>query len=125
MKCYPDFVTGFSDNHLIFKDSSRLLWDDGIKNKSFKTLLDNPDVKDMFSLEYVAEALKSAPSVNADPGRIRNEAFFLEMYGATEKQAKQHLTEITRVPKIDWANDQCNPGQWCRQKADPNIKRTG
>ena len=48
MKCYPAFVTGFAENHLIFKDGSKLLWDDGIKNKPFKTLLDDPDVKDMF-----------------------------------------------------------------------------
>jgi len=100
MRCYPDFVTGFASNHLIFKDGSRLLWDDGVKNKLFKTLLDDPDVKDMFSQPYEVGPLKVNPPVNSDPGRIRNEPFFLKMYGSTEKEVKQNLIVISWCPKL-------------------------
>jgi hypothetical protein len=100
IKSYPDFIVGFSDNHLIFKDQSKLLWDDGIKNKSFKGLLEKPDIKDMFEQAYITGKLTSPPPKNFDPGRIRNEAFFLKIYGSTEKEVKQHLTEITWCPKL-------------------------
>jgi hypothetical protein len=100
IKCYPDFVTGFADNHLIFKDGSKLLWDDGIKNKSFKDLLEKPDLKDMFYQKYLTGALKSHPAKKFDPGRVRNEAFFMKLYGSTEKEVRQHLTEITWCPKL-------------------------
>jgi hypothetical protein len=100
MKSYPGFITGFADNHLIFKDGSKLLWDDGIKNKPFKTLLDDPDVKDMFVQHYEGGLLKLNPAVNDDPGRIRNEPFFLKMYGSTEKEVKQNLTVINWCPKL-------------------------
>ena len=100
IKCYPDFVTDFSNNHLIFKDGTRMIWDDGIKNKSYKDLLEKPDLKDMFGQAYSTGQLKSPPAKNFDPGRVRNEAFFMKIYGSTEKQVDQHLTEITWCPKL-------------------------
>ncbi len=100
IKSYPTFVTSFANNHLIFKDGSKLLWDDGIKNKSYQALLDKPDVKDMFNQPYTVGALKSTPAVNFDPGRVRDEAFFLKMYGSTEKKVKQNLAVITWCPKL-------------------------
>ncbi|WP_426670600.1 M15 family metallopeptidase [Mucilaginibacter sp. McL0603] len=100
IKCYPDFITGFADNHLIFKDGTKLLWDDGIKNKSFKDLLEKPDLKDMFIQKYTTGEFTLLPTKNFDPGRVRNEAFFMKIYGSTEKEVRQHLTEITWCPKL-------------------------
>ncbi len=97
---YPDFIAGFANNQIILKDGSKLTWDDGIKNKSFKALLESPDLKDIFTWRYEKGLLKSSPPVNFDPGRIRNEAFFLKMYGATEKEVRKNLTEITWCPKL-------------------------
>jgi len=97
---YKDFITGFSNNHLVFKDGTRMLWDDGTKNKSFKMLLEQPDLKDMFIQKYPAGILKSAPAKNSDPGRIRYEPFFSKMYGASENEVEKHLTEITWCPKL-------------------------
>ncbi|MBS1520046.1 MAG: M15 family metallopeptidase [Bacteroidetes bacterium] len=100
IKSYPDFISGFSNNHLVFKDGSRMVWDDGIKNKSFKDLLEKPDLKDMFGQGYSTGQLKSPPAKNFDPGRVRNEAFFMKIYGSTERQVSQHLTEIAWCPKL-------------------------
>lgn len=97
---YPNFISGYADNHIIFRDKSKMLWDDGIKNKSFKTLLDKPDLKDMFTQKYATGLLKEPPSPNFDPGRIRNEPFFLKMYGATEREVENYLVEITWCPKL-------------------------
>ncbi len=97
---YPGFIRGYSNNHIILKDGSKLLWDDGIKNKSPKLLLEKPDLKDMFNQKYATGALKSPPAINYDPGRIRNEAFFLKMYGSSAKEVRKNLTEITWCPKL-------------------------
>ncbi|WP_214072762.1 M15 family metallopeptidase [Mucilaginibacter sp. dw_454] len=98
IRCYPDFVAGYADNHLLFKDGSKLLWDDGIANKTYQQLLDEPDLKDMFTQPYTAGKV-SSPTRNFDPGRIRNEAFFKKMYGATKAAVEKNLVQITWCPK--------------------------
>lgn len=100
IKSYPGYITGFSDNHLIFKDGSRLVWDDGVKNKSYQALLDDPDMKDMFSQHYEAGVPKNSPAKNFDPGRIRNGTFFSKMYGATKQQVEKNLATIIWCPKL-------------------------
>jgi len=97
---YPDFITGFANNHIIFKDKTTLVWDDGIKNKSFQQLLDEPDLKDMFVQKYTVGVTKSNPASMFDPGRIRNEAFFLKMYGGSESAVRKNITEIVWCPKL-------------------------
>jgi hypothetical protein len=98
--CYKDYVAGFSNNYLIFKDKSNMLWDDGIKNKSAQRLLDEPDLKDMFTQHYTAGKLNSAPAVNFDPGRVRNEDFFMKIYGRNESEVRKNLVEIVWCPKL-------------------------
>jgi hypothetical protein len=100
INAYPQFISGYANNQLIFKDGTKLIWDDGIKNKTWQQLLDKPDLKDMFVQVYPKGELKNAPQVNADPGRIRNEAFFMKIYGADKKQVESHLTTITWCPKL-------------------------
>jgi hypothetical protein len=100
IESYPDFIIGFADNHILFKDNTKLLWDDGIKSKTIKQLLEQPDVEDMFAEEYTIGAMSAPPSKNFDPGRVRNEAFFLKMYGATKQAVNQNLTTITWCPKL-------------------------
>lgn len=96
---YPDFISGFAYNHLIFKDKSKMLWNDGLKNKSTSQILDNPDLKDMFSQPYATGVQKAPPAAGFDPGRIRNEAFFMKIYGHSEQEVRKNLTEITWCPK--------------------------
>ncbi|OCX54626.1 hypothetical protein BEL04_10375 [Mucilaginibacter sp. PPCGB 2223] len=100
IKAYADFITGFADNHIIFKDKTTMLWDDGIKNKTPQQLLDAPDLEDMFVQPYQTGKPGGVPARYADPGRIRNEAFFLKMYGGSESAVRKNLTEITWCPKL-------------------------
>ena len=53
--------------------------DDGIAVKSDEQLLHAADVKDMFRYPYRPGPADGTP--DADPGRIRNTAFFKKMYG--------------------------------------------
>jgi hypothetical protein len=96
---YRDFITGYADNHIILKDGSKLVWDDGIKNKSLQATLDKPDLKDMFVQKYVRGALISCPAKNFDPGRVRNESFFMKIYGGSQSAVSKNLTTITWCPK--------------------------
>ncbi|RKR80042.1 D-alanyl-D-alanine carboxypeptidase-like protein [Mucilaginibacter gracilis] len=98
--CYGNAIAGYADNYIIFKDKSKLIWDDGIKNKSFQQILDKPDLKDMFTQHYLKGTPTMHPAKNYDPGRIRNEALFLKIYGNTEQQVRKHLTTINWCPKL-------------------------
>jgi hypothetical protein len=100
IKSYPDVIAGFADNQIIFRDKTTIVWDDGIKNKSFQMLLDKPDLKDMFAQRYSIGVQKSLPPSKFDPGRIRNEALFLKMYGNTENAVRKNITEIMWCPKL-------------------------
>ena len=40
------------------------------------------------------------PAVNFDPGRIRNEAFFLKMYGGSAAEVRKNLRTITWLPNL-------------------------
>ncbi|MFI5160803.1 MAG: M15 family metallopeptidase [Sphingobacteriales bacterium] len=100
IKFYPEVIAGFANNNITFKDGSKMVWDDGIKNKSYQTLLDKPDMKDMFNQKYETGQLKEPPAKNFDPGRIRNEAFFEKMYGGTKSEVEKNLVTITWCPKL-------------------------
>lgn len=99
IKCYSNLIIGYSDNYIIFKDGSKIVWNDG-KIKPFKELIDNPDLNDMFIQKYQKGAIMTFPTVNFDPGRIRNQIFFQKIYGKTEINVLQNLTEITWCPKL-------------------------
>jgi hypothetical protein len=100
MQCYPQQITGFANNHIIFKDKREMTWDDGIRNKSRQQLLDHPDLNDMFAQPYPRGSINHPPPKDFDPGRIRNTAFFKKIYGETQQQVAQNLTEITWCPKL-------------------------
>jgi len=98
MSVYSSQIIGFENIHLVFADSSRLLFDDG-KQKSAEELLENPDVKDMFAYSYPTGKAESLAKF-CNPGRIRNEEFFKKMYGKTSSEVQQNLTTIVWCPKL-------------------------
>ena len=58
---------------------------EGRPDKPLQELLDHPDVADMFHWTYVFNGGAMPASLESDPGRVRNEAFFEKMYGACVK----------------------------------------
>ena len=97
MKHYPA-VVGYQDNHLMFKDGSRMLYDDG-KDKDYTQLLENADVEDMFKDPYKSFPEGKIPK-NYNPGRFRCEAFFRKIYGSTEAEVEKNLVTMTWCPKL-------------------------
>lgn len=114
---YPDFDFKLENGKLVFPDGSLVTFDDGLQ-KTPLALLDSPDIFDMFfygypSLDYRKNphAITSARNLNggaltlptslpylADPGRIRNESFFRNMYGGTEEAVKRRLAPVKWIP---------------------------
>ena len=97
---YPDFFDGvYCDSILIWKDGTRMVFDDGIRNKNLQQLLENPDPEDQFYFNYPKDdTVLFSPAFGSDPGRIRYEPFFRKMYGATGKEVENNLTSISWLP---------------------------
>jgi hypothetical protein len=96
---YPEFVVTIEGNEVVFKDGTRLPFDDG-KAKTFDEWLSNPDIKDMFRYPYPWGAPATPPSRNFDPGRVHNFEFFTKMYGDCRKPGfDKSLTRIPWLPR--------------------------
>src|SRR5262245_57445704 len=81
IKAYPDFLDRIEQNDLVWKDGTRMRIDDGKGAKTFDALLDDPDIKDMFLMQYPLGRHGLAPAVNFDPDRIRYAPLYKKMYG--------------------------------------------
>jgi hypothetical protein len=86
-------VSGRNQVHLLMQDGRKIVYDDG-RPKSFEEKLARPDLEDMLSQPYHPgrPGLKVLP--DQDPGRIRVEAFFEAVYGATEAQVRGNLASV-------------------------------
>jgi len=80
------------NNRIYLTNGKSFIYDDGRK-KSFKELLNSPDIEDMFKYKYPKGWVKNLPK-NYDPGRIRFEPLFKELYGHSSSEVKQNLTTI-------------------------------
>ena len=99
LMAYPDQIISFDNNHLVFCNGSRLLFDDA-KQKSEEELIENPDIQDMFAYSYTKGKVEKAPAKYHNPGRIRNEEFFKKMYGKNSMEVTKNLTTIVWCPKL-------------------------
>ncbi|RUO98244.1 M15 family metallopeptidase [Hyphomicrobium sp.] len=97
---YPDFVARPVGNMLEFKDGTSMKIDDGLGEKPFTSWLAQPDLKDMFRFQYPAGATPSPPAVDFDPGRARNEEFFIKIYGDCRQPGfEKTLASVAWLPK--------------------------
>lgn len=91
---YPAQSFVVTPNYLIWKDGTKMKFDDGIINKKFEILLNKPDLQDQMELVYNQNIKLDTPKINSDPGRIRFLPFFMKMYGSTRKEVEANLTTI-------------------------------
>jgi hypothetical protein len=99
LEAYPAFLKGYQDNDLIWKDGARSPISDGEPNKPFDQLLKNPSIKDQFAIAYPLDPQLRPPRPNEDPGRIRNQAFFLKMYGDCRRgEVARRLKPVAWLP---------------------------
>jgi hypothetical protein len=98
---YPAFVARIEGNDVVFKDGTKLPFDDGKKAKPFAEWLAHPDIEDMFRQPYPKGApITTPPPADFDPGRARNADFFAKIYGnCREAGFAKSLTTIAWLPK--------------------------
>lgn len=89
---YPNFVSGYANGRILLSDGSSLIYDDK-KEKNSDDKLADADLEDMFDTPYpLKPGMK--PTYLKDPGRVRNQAFFYKMYGASNKEVESKLTNV-------------------------------
>jgi hypothetical protein len=97
---YPDKLASYTETELIWKDGSRMPLGSARPDKPFSEKLDQADIRDQFAIAYpLATAPFQAPGTDQDPGRIRNDAFFLKMYGDCRKgEVTPNLRAVPWLP---------------------------
>lgn len=99
LKAYPAQLKGATADTLTWMDGTKMAYDDGIQNKTFRELLNQPDLQDQVeNMVYTKGKQPNPPSKNDDPGRIRYEPFFLKMYGDSKESVKKNLVEVDWLP---------------------------
>ncbi|MBO4434055.1 MAG: M15 family metallopeptidase [Bacteroidales bacterium] len=92
IRAYPEFIDSYSDNQLLFRDGSSMVYDDGVA-KSYLERLDDADPEDMFADVYYTGPVR-VPEYCYDPGRGRCEALFKKMYGSSAAEVRKHLVDV-------------------------------
>ena len=102
VRSYPDQIAGHDNEFLILKNGLKFRLSDGRTTKTFRELLENPDIDDMFYSAYPTGADPKQPATKADPGRVRFEPLFVAMYGDCNKgDVARNLRAIDWLPKHD------------------------
>ena len=103
VKAYPDALLRHDGSAIYWRDGTRMAISDGVAAKSFRELLRNASIHDQFRLDYPRGRLAKPPTVDDDPGRFRNEAFFDRLYGDCRRgEVRRRLVPIVWLPK-SWA----------------------
>jgi peptidoglycan L-alanyl-D-glutamate endopeptidase CwlK len=95
---YPLHLEGYDDNVLIWKDGTRMVFDDSIPVKDWYTLNNYPDLEDQFRFPYTPGMVFDTPSFRFSPGTIRYEPFFKKMYGADKTSVEANLEPVVWLP---------------------------
>ena len=97
---YPDFLAGAEGNELVWKDGTRMAFDDGKGAKPFEALLDAPRPRGHVLRAPTRSARSGTPpAVNSDPGRVRFQPLFDKMYGdCTKGEVARNLVDVVWLP---------------------------
>ena len=107
IEAYPGFIAAFDGASLIWKDGTKMRFGEGREDKPLDELLDRPDIADMFRWPYPFGAGGVPAAKEADPGRVRNEAFFEKMYGSCRKEppggcARVACSPAAHLERVSW-----------------------
>jgi D-alanyl-D-alanine carboxypeptidase len=98
LRAYPEELADYDATALIWQDGTRMPLSDGPPYKSFEEQLRHGSILDQIRVPYPAGAAVLDPQ--ADPGRIRNRAFFDKMYGDCWKgEVAPRLVSIVWLPQ--------------------------
>lgn len=93
VKAYPDMIEASRDGKLIMREGAPIPIDDGIRRSHAQMLVEG-DVEDSLSQVYRPGSCEYRPSVDSDPGRIRNDQLMKHLYGASAKAVQSSLVPV-------------------------------
>jgi hypothetical protein len=95
---YPDWLARAEGNEIVWRDGTRMTYDDGQTKPDWETTLNRASLKDQMAQCY-PPGRSAPPAVDYDPGRARYEPFFFKMYGASPDQVRRKLVPVVWLPK--------------------------
>lgn len=100
LAAYPQWLASYSDEELVWKDGTRMPLG-SVKARPFAEMLERGTIREQFAIPYpLAAAPLRPPATDEDPGRIRNEAFFLKMYGDCRRgEVTARLRSVAWLPR--------------------------
>ena len=105
VRYYSSTISTYDEEFLYLKNGTRYRISDRRTDKSFKDLLEHPDIANMFYAEYPVGSIPKQPDKNIDPGRVRFEPLFVAMYGdCRHNEVSKNLRTIEWLPKHDGGN---------------------
>lgn len=100
LRAYPRQLCRAEANSLIWCDGTSMPYDDGGGEKTHRQKLERADLQEQMEQQYPPDTnYPSPPSLDFEPGRIRNEAFFKKMYGASAEAVRKNLMPVVWLPK--------------------------
>ena len=91
---YPGQLKASGSNAITFTNGVTIPIDRQRTPASFDDRLANADLIDQLSIPYTAGCPVTEPVLNDDPGRLRDEAFFTNMYGRSAKAVSAKLRNV-------------------------------
>jgi D-alanyl-D-alanine carboxypeptidase len=102
---YSGTIIGYDDRFLFLRNGKQFRISDSRTDKTFRELIEQPDVDDMFYAVYPKGTIPRQPEKNSDPGRVRYEPLFIAMYGDCSKnEVVRRLRTIQWLPKHSGGN---------------------
>ena len=101
LAAYPDRLASYTDDELVWKDGTRMPLGSANAGRPFAEMLERGTIREQFAIPYpLAAAPFRPPAMDEDPGRIRNEAFFLKMYGDCRRgEVTAKLRSVAWLPR--------------------------
>jgi D-alanyl-D-alanine carboxypeptidase len=93
-RAYPNAISETSKDTITMTSGKVLAVDLDRSPSTFDERLDQADLVDQLSITYPRGCPAIAPILNEDPGRLRYDPFFSEMYGGSAKAVTRHLTTV-------------------------------
>ena len=94
LKAYPNHLKYYRDNHVFWKDGSKIQYDDG-RLKTEDEAFDSTDLEDHLNMHtYTPGIAVDTPGYNCDPGTLRCQEFFMKMYGKSEAEVRSRLVPV-------------------------------
>jgi hypothetical protein len=92
---YPDRFTYHADsNEIVWKDGTRMAFGAERPGLSLDERMASTTLWDQLSMPYPREWPQTPPAPDADPGRLRCDALFKKVYGATADEVERNLVRV-------------------------------